>query len=107
MLEDVKRSPIDWDKCSSIESALLESLQEQEMNLRELLITVGMLLIDTGASIEGVQETLDIESIWRMYATEPRLGHAMMAMGADIIHDWADIKTLVQSTGGIDARETP
>lgn len=91
-LEDIRNSPIDTSLCEQVEQEFLDILNSRQLNLREVIHVIAHLLIDTGGSLEGLQCKLSCEDMWRRYALEPRLGNALMANGADMLHEWLKLR---------------
>jgi hypothetical protein len=90
-LDDVRKSPIDSELCEKAEQMLIDILNNSRLNLRELVLVLAQTLIDVGGTLEGVEDKLSYNDMWRRYAVEPTLGNALMAQGTDILHDWLKV----------------
>jgi len=91
-MADTQRAPIDTDKCERVEQQIIDALNGSDLSLRELIFVLAQTLIDVGGTLEGVDCKLDIDSMWRRYAVEPKLGNALMANGSDMLREWIKIE---------------
>ena len=90
--DEVKTAPFDNDLCESTEQKLLDILNESKLNLRELTIVLGRLMIDLGGSLGGYTEAVSINDAWRRYAENPTFTHSWMSLGADLLYHWAELR---------------
>jgi len=70
--------------CERIETEILELLNDSELNIEEIIYVVGRLVVDAGASIEGIKETITAE-IYEQYKGRQTIGNALICMGCDIL----------------------
>ena len=90
-LDNIRTSELDTAKCEAVEQKIIDILNSSNLNLLELIFVLAQTIIDVGGTIEGINKKLTYTDMWRRYATEPKLGNALMAQGADILHDWLRI----------------
>ena len=88
----VRTDPVREDLCEKIEQKMLDLLNDNELNGREVIYILGQMLVDLGGSIEGVTSKVDYNGLRRRYAVNPTLGNALMAQGTDMLDEWIDIK---------------
>ncbi len=79
---------IDEKKCDKVELGLLRIVNKESLSIPELIYVLARTLIDVGYSLEGIQDSLTYEDMWRLYSENPNLGNALMAQGADMMTEW-------------------
>ena len=82
---------IEQGKCEIIEDILIQELNKQPLDVKELAYIIGSLMIDIGGSLMQNLEPITYEQMRANYLQDPKLATAMMAVGADIHTDWLKI----------------
>lgn len=88
---EIKTSPVNHELCEITEQEILDILNKNKLNLRELVIVLGLLCIDMGGGL-GQKEYLNITDAWREYGENPNFANSLAALGADLLYHWANVK---------------